>query len=114
MAAHEVKNERWGSNLSTQIVAHVWKDKGNKGKYNITTEEYAGLFGRVRTRKKKEYVGTGWVPTTDDNEQAKRQYQHRCGLLKIAMTPHRDGHMFLVFLDGHVISRAVPSEMEFH
>lgn len=120
MAAHEAQHPRyevqhphWGSNLVNQIVAHAWKGKGNRGDYNVTTEQYSGFFGGTKTREKKEYVGTGWVLTNDDNEDAKRQYRHRCGLLKIVMTPHRNGPMFVVFLDGHVMSNFVSGEMEF-
>ncbi len=113
MAAHEVQHPRWGSNLANQIVAHAWKGQGNRGDYNVTTEQYKGLFGGNKTRTKTEYVGPGWTLTTDDNEEAKRQYQHRCGLLKIVMTPHRNGPMFVVFLDGHVTSNFVSGEMEF-
>lgn len=113
MAAHEVQHPLWGSNLMNQIVAHARKGKGNRGNYNVTTEQYSGFFGGMKTREKEEYVGTGWVITTDDNEDAKRQYRHRCGLLKIVMTPHRNGPMFVVFLDGHVTSNFVSGEMEF-
>lgn len=113
MTVHEIQHPRWGSNVANQIVAHAWKGKGNLGDYNVTTEQYTGFLGRAKTRQKKEYVGTGLVVTTDDNEEATRQYPHRCGLLKIVMTPHRNGPMFVVFLDGYVASNFVSGEMEF-
>lgn len=113
MTVHENQHARWGSNFANQIVAHAWKGKGNHGEYNVTTEQYTGFFGGTKTRQKKEYVGTELVVTTDDNEEATRQFKHRCGLLKIVMTPHRNGPMFVAFLDGHVASNFVSSEMEF-
>ena len=113
MAIQEVLHPRWGSNLADQTSARAWKGMGNCGDYNITTEEYKGFFGRMKTRKKKEYVGIGWVSVSDDNEDAIRQYRHRCGLIKVIMTPHRNGPMFVALLDGHVTSNFASNEIEF-
>ncbi len=113
MAAHEVQHQRWGSNLANQISGHIWKGKGNDGPYNVTIEEYKGVFGGTKTREKREHVGFAWFPADDENKEAKRRFRHRCGLLRIVMTPHSKGPLFVVFLDGHVTSNFVSDEMEF-
>lgn len=114
MSVNEIHHSLWGSNFANQIVAHEWKGLGNLGaQYDRVTEQYTNFLGFTRTRKKMVYVGEGWVETTDDNKIVTRRYQHRCGLLKIVMTPHRDGSMFVAFLEGHVTSTFISSEMEF-
>lgn len=114
MAIYEIKHPVWGSNLSEQVEALVYKGLGNRGNYNFTTEKYKDFFGKTKIRGREEFVGSGNVVTTDDNEIAKRQYRHRCGLLKITMTQLSKGTvMFTVFLDGHVVSDFPSNEIEF-
>lgn len=113
MLVHEIQHPRWGSNMTNQTVARALKGLGNQGEYHVTSEVVTNFLGWSIIRKKKECVGKGWVTTTDDNEDADRQYQHRCGLLKITMTHQRGEPLFVAFLDGHVASNFNSKEMEF-
>lgn len=110
MAVYQIKHKRWGSNLAVSLFADNAVDYGEDGEGNrIVT--VLGLFGGLKQKK----VRVGYIrrAATDDDE-VMREFRHRCGLLKIVMAPHRDGPMFVVFLDGHVTSNFVSEEMEFH
>lgn len=109
MTAHEIRHWRWGSNLANQLSADVASDYGEDGSGYKTVTVQRLLGG---AKQKKQYVGYVNRPATDD-DSVKRQFHHRCGLLKIVMAPQRNGPMFVAFLDGHVTSNFVSSEMEF-
>ena len=106
---NEIKHPVWGSNLANQLSAQKVYDKGEDGS-GYRTQKVIGWFGREKLEN--VYVGSSHVPPTD-NDSTTRYFQHRCGLLKIVMTPGRSGPCFVVFLDGQVTSDFVSSKMEF-
>ncbi|MFA5997048.1 MAG: hypothetical protein WC791_01010 [Candidatus Paceibacterota bacterium] len=110
MAIHQVNHPRWGSNLANQLTASVQTYGEDGHGYKTVTVPRVLLGG---TKQKKILVGFISRPAVD-NECADRNFRHRCGLLKITMTPGgRNGPIFTVFLDGHVASNFVSHEIEF-
>jgi prepilin-type processing-associated H-X9-DG protein len=108
MAVHEIQHPHWGSNFANQLSFSPIRSYGeNESGYNTVTVQ--GFFG---PKQKKQFVGWIELPTTD-NDSVRRYFQHRCGLLKIVVTPHRNGPMSVVFLDGHVASNFISSNIEF-
>lgn len=110
MAVCAIQHPHWGYNFANQLFVKNAFDNGEDGK-GYKTVTVRGIFGGKK--QKKEFVGKVSRPATDDDSVV-REFWHRCGLLKIVMTPHRDGPMFVAFLDGHVASNFVSDKMEFH
>lgn len=110
MAVQEIQHPRWGSNFGHQLSAEDVVEYGEDGKgYKIVTVQR--LFGGTKQKKKK----VGYLKRlATDNDVVKRKFRHRCGLLRIVMAQGRDTPIFVAFLDGHVTSNFVSSEMEFH
>jgi len=109
----EVQHPVWGSNVAHQISADDIPMYGEDGEGNkiVTVSGWFGL-----EKKKRTFVGHINRPATD-NDQTKRQFQHRCGLLKITLNSldsWRDDPVFTTSLDGHIGSELWASEMEFH
>lgn len=112
MTVHEIRHPNWGSNLANQLSAKVWKNYGTDG-YQYTEVVYTTIFGNRKTKTKTAYIGHNLYEADDADEEAKREFKHRCGLLKIVMMPGRNGPVFAVFLDGHVVSNFDSGEMEY-
>lgn len=102
---HEVKHPIWGSNLANQLSANDVYEGGARKMVKVR-----GLFGGEKM-KQKWIDGFNRLATDDDS--AKRYFRHRCGLLKIVMTPGRNGPTFVAFLDGHAPSNFDSHEIEF-
>lgn len=108
MAVYEIKHPIWGSNFENQLEVDKINNPGDDGDgyVNVTVRGFLG-----REKEVKKYVGNDMIQATD-NDEAKRYYHHKCGLLKIIMMPRQYNPSFIVFLDGHITSEFSSREME--
>ncbi len=108
---HEVQHPRWGSNLANQLTAEQARDYGKDGKGHVVITTVPRVLFPGTKQKKTSYE---WIerPATDE-DVVRREFHHRCGLLKIVLVSSRDRIQFTAFLDGHVTSNFVSSEIEF-
>jgi len=104
MAIHEIKHSVWGSNLEKQI-SPVKKEKREEN-HNAITRLLLYLWNVYfgDSEKTKEI---------NENSLVHRDFQHRCGLLKIIMTSKRQHPVFTALLDGHVASDFLADQVEF-
>lgn len=104
MPVNEIIHEVWGSNLNKQEKVEKVQVRGHYEKKIVD-----GFFGK---KEENVFVDTYYIDATDEDE-ARRFFSHKCGLLSLFLTYVQGRPRFIVFLDGHVGSEFVAHEMEF-